>query len=112
MEEAVKQCPVIQEKLPEVFVNGKNTVPVGNVDQFERHGGSALHGVEVTAGRAETAVAAERDEFQLAAVRAAVHCPAKGGVATVDHLINVFHLSISGMKGIFNFFVMVPKNSL
>ncbi len=63
MKETVKQCPVIQKEMPEIFINGKNTVPVGNVDQFKGHGCSALHGIEITAGRAEAAVAAERNKF-------------------------------------------------
>ncbi len=63
MEETVKQCPVIKEKLPQVFVNGKNTMTVGGIDQLKGHGCSALHGVEIPAGGAEAAVAAERDKF-------------------------------------------------
>lgn len=31
--------------------------------RFQGHRGSALHGIEVTAGRAETTVAAERNKF-------------------------------------------------
>lgn len=63
MKKAVKERAVIQEKLPEVVINGKNTMPVGDIDQFKRHGGSALHGVEIPAGRAETAMAAERNKL-------------------------------------------------
>ncbi len=36
VKETVKQCPVIQEKLPEVLVNGKNTVPGGWCGYFIR----------------------------------------------------------------------------
>ena len=35
MKEAVKQCPVIKGNLAEILVNGKNTVAVGDVDQFK-----------------------------------------------------------------------------
>ena len=63
MKETVKQCSVIKEKLSQIFVNGKNTMAVGDIDQFKGHGGSALHGVEIPAGRAEAAVAAERNKF-------------------------------------------------
>ena len=63
MEETIKQCPVIKEKLPEVFVDGENTMPVGDIDQFKGHGGSASHGIEIPTGRTETAVTAERDKF-------------------------------------------------
>ena len=51
MEETIKQCPVIKEKLPEVFVDGENTMPVGDIDQFKGHGGSASHGIEISTGR-------------------------------------------------------------
>ena len=45
MEQTVKEGAVIQEEIPELFVNGKNTMAVGNIDEFKGHGGSALHGV-------------------------------------------------------------------
>ena len=63
MKEAVKQCPVIKEKLAEIPVNGKNTVAVGDVDQFKGHRGSASHGIEISTGRTETAMASERDKL-------------------------------------------------
>lgn len=63
MEETVKEGTVIQEKLPELFINGKNTMTVGDIDQLKGHGRSALHGVEIATGRAEAAVAAERNKF-------------------------------------------------
>ena len=36
---------------------------VGDIDQLKGHGRSALHGVEIATGRAEAAVAAERNKF-------------------------------------------------
>ena len=112
MKEAVQEGAVLKEKIAEIFIYGKNAVPVRNTDQFKRHTGSALHGIFVSAGRTETAVTAERDKFKVLAVRAVVHCPAKGRIPAVDHFINIFHLSFSGMKNIFNFFIIVSKNLL
>lgn len=63
MEKAVQERTVMQEEIPEIFVNGKNAMPVGNVDKFKGHGGSAFHGMFIAAGEAETAVATERDKF-------------------------------------------------
>lgn len=63
MEEAVKEGTVIKKEMAEVFIDGKDTVPVYDVYQFEGHGSGALHGIEVATGRAEAAVAAEGDEF-------------------------------------------------
>ena len=45
-------------------------------------------------------------------MRAAIHGTAEGRITTVDHLIDIFHLSLSGMKSIFNFFIIVSKNFL
>ena len=112
MEEAVQESAVLKEKIAEIFIYGKNAVPVRNIDQFKRHTGSALHGIFVSAGRTETAVTAERDKFKVPAVRAVVHCTAKRGIATVDHLIDIIHFSFSGRESIYNFFIMVCKDSL
>lgn len=97
MKETVKQRTVIQEKPAELFVNGKNTVPVGDTDQFEGHGSGTLHGVEISAGRAETAVTAERDKFEFSAVRTAIHGAAKSGVAAVNHFFNIFDDRVTRM---------------
>ncbi len=102
MKEAVKQSSVFEKEIPEVNIDSENTVTMLNVNQFEGHIGSAFHGVFVTAGGAETTVAAKGDKFKFSTVGAAIHGAPKGGIATVDHFINVFHLRISGMKGIFN----------
>ena len=91
MEETVKERTVIQEKLPELFINGKNTMTVGDIDQLKGHGCSAPHGIEIPTGRAEAAVAAERNKFQLSTVGAAIHGPAKRRVTTVDYLIHVLY---------------------
>ena len=97
MEKAVKQATVLKEKVTEAFVNGKDAMPVDDVNKLEGHRGSALHGVEIPAGGAEAAVAAERDKFQLATVRAAVHGTAKGRVAAVDHFIHILNNRVTWM---------------
>ena len=51
MKEAVQEGAVLKEKIAEIFIYGKNAVPVRNTDQFKRHTGSALHGIFVSAGR-------------------------------------------------------------
>lgn len=82
------------------------------MNQFKGHTGSAVHGVFVTAGRAETAVATKRNKLKLTAVRTAIHGTAKRGSTTSNHFIDIFHLRISGMKSIFYFFIMVEKDFL
>ena len=101
-----------KKEVTKIFINSKNTVAVLDINKFKRHGSSAFHGILVSAGRAETAVASEWDKFKLAAMGTTVHGTAKRWITTVDHLIDIFHLSRSRMKCIFNFFIVVSKDSL
>lgn len=91
MKKAVKERTVIEEKVPELGINGKNAMAVDNIDQFKGHRGSALHGIKVAAGGTKAAVAAERDEFQLSTVGTAVHGTARGRITAADHFIHVFN---------------------
>ena len=100
MEKTVKEGAVIEEKVPELFVNGKDAMAVRNINELKGHRSRAFHGILVATGRAETAVATEGDEFQFAAVRAAEHRSAEGRVAAINHLIDIFHLGFPGMEGI------------
>ena len=112
MEETIQQGTVFQEKVTKVFINRENAMAVRDIHQLKGHICSAFHGVFVTTGRAETAVTAKRNKPKFATVGTAVHGTTEGWVATVDHLIDIFHLSFSGMKNIFNFFIIVGKDSL
>ena len=98
--------------MSEVFINSKNAVPVLDRNELKGHTGSAIHGIFVAAGRAETAMTAERNKFKFPAVRTAIHGTTERWITTMNHLIDIFHLSFSGMKNIFNFFIIVSKNLL
>ena len=63
MEEAVKKGTVRQKKLSELLINSEDAMAVDDIYELKGHRGSALHGVKITAGRAEAAVTAERDKF-------------------------------------------------
>ena len=84
----------------EIFINGEATMPVGDIDKLKGHRGSAFHGILVTAGGTETAVAAKRDKLELSAFGTAIHSTTVGRVTTVDHLIHVFNDRIAWMKDI------------
>ena len=83
MEETVQERAVLEEKGTEIFINGKDAMAMADIDELKKHRGGAFHSVFITAGRAETAAATERDEFQLAAVGTAEHGTAKGRIAAV-----------------------------
>ena len=107
-----KQRSDLKEKITEIFINGEDTVSVLDVNQFKRHGGRAIHRILVTASRTETAVAAKRNELKFSAVWTAIHSATKRRITTVDHFFDIFHLRISGMEGIFDFLIIVSKDSL
>ena len=112
MEKAVQEMPVLQEIPPETLINRKDTVPVRDIDEFKGHIGCAFHGILIAAGRTETAVASERNKFEVAAFGTAIHGTAKRGVATMDHLLDVLDNSVTRMKGIYHFFIMISKDFL
>lgn len=112
MEKAVQKGAVIQKERAQGFINGKNEVPMGTVNEFKRHFSRAVNAVFIAAGGAKFGVAAERDKFKFAAAFTAVHGTAVGGIPTVDHFFNVFHDNGSWMKDVFNFFVVFFKNLL
>lgn len=85
---------------------------VDNINEFEGHGGSAFHGIKVSAGRAETAVTAERNKFELSTVRTTIHCSAKGGITAVDHPVHIFNHRGARMQCIKHFFIMFGKDFL
>ncbi len=87
-------------------------VSVLNINQFKRHRCSTFHGILVTARGTETAVVAKRNGLKISTVWAAVHSTTKRRITTVYHLFDIFHLRSSVMKSIFNFFIIVGKDSL
>lgn len=98
--------------MAKVFINSKDTVSVRDIDELESHVGGTFHGILNAAGRAETAVAAERDELKVAAFWTAVHSAAKRRVTTVNHLLDIIDHSVARMKSIYHFFIMIGKDSL
>ena len=80
MKETVQEGTVLEEKVAEIFINGKNAVAMldtVDTDKFERHTCGALHGIFVAAGGAKTAVTAEWNKLEVTAVGAGVHSAAK-----------------------------------
>ena len=56
MEKTVEEGAVIEKKVPELFINGKDTMAVRDINKFKGHRGSTIHGIFISTGRAETAV--------------------------------------------------------
>lgn len=112
LEKAVQEGAVFQEEMPELLIDSKDAVAVVAPQKPEGHGCGTLLAVLYATGRAEAALAAERDKLHLPALGAGIHGPAEGRVATVYHLFDVLHFNSSGMEGILNYFIVVFKNLL
>ena len=85
---------------------------MGTVNEFKGHFSRAVDTVFIAAGGTKLGMAAEGDKFKIAAVRTAIHCAAIRRITAAYHFLNVFHDNGSGMKDIFNFFVVFFKNLL
>ena len=77
--------------MAELLIDGKNTMTVGTMDEFESHRGRTLKGVLDPTGGTEAALTAERDKLEVAAMRTAIHGTAKGRIAAVEHAVNIFN---------------------
>lgn len=98
MKQAVEKRPVVEEEMTKIFVDCKDAVTVLNLNQLKGHGGSAIHGIFISTGRAKTAVAPERNEFKIATMGTTKHGPTEGRIPTVDHFFHVFNNRLAWMK--------------
>lgn len=57
-------------------------------------------------------MAAERDKFEFATVCTAIHRATIGRIPAAYHFLDVFHDDGTGVKSIFNFFIVFFKNLL
>ena len=112
LKKAVKERAVIQKERAQVFIDGKNEVPMCTINEFKGHFSRAVNTVFIATGGAKLRMAAERDKFKFATVRTGIHRATKRRIPTVDHFFNVFHDNGTGMKSIFNFFIVFFKNLL
>lgn len=53
MKETVKERAILQEKITEGRINGKNAMTVSDLNELKGHRGSAIQGIFITAGRQE-----------------------------------------------------------
>ena len=82
------------------------------VKKLKGHTGRTFLGILHTASGAEAAFAAEGNKFHVVASGADIHGTAKRRIATIQHFIDIFHRRISGMKSVFDYFIIVIKDFL
>ena len=91
--------------MAKIFINSKDTVTVRALDELESHGVGSVLAIFDAASWAELAFATERNKFKVTAFGTGIHGTAKRRIATIQHFIDIFHLRISGMEGIFDFLI-------
>ena len=97
MEETVKKRTVFEKKVAEFFINGKNAVTMGTLDQFKSHGIGPVLAVFDATGWTKPAFTAERNKFEISAFGTGIHGSTESRVTTAYHLVNVVNDSLTGM---------------
>lgn len=111
-EEAVKERPVIEKGKTKLPGNGKDAMPVLNIEEFKRHRSSPVNGVHVAVGRTEAGMTTERNKFKVTAERTAIHGTAKGRISSGNHFFYILNDRVTRVLNIKHFFKMVVKDSL
>jgi hypothetical protein len=57
-------------------------------------------------------VATEGNKLQFTTSGTAIHCAAKSRVTTMNHLLDVFDDSVTRMKSVYHFFIVIGKDFL
>ena len=112
MKETVKERAILQEKITDGCINGKNAMTVSDINELKGHRGSAIHGIFITAGRAETAVTTERNKLEISAVDTAIHGTTVRRVTTMNHLVDIFDNRRTRMKFVNDMFIIIGKDRL
>ena len=112
MKKTVKKGTVFEKVISEMFINGKDTVSVLDIDELKGHTGSAFHGILISASRTKATVTTKGNKLKFSTMRTGIHGTVERSITTVYYFIDIFHLSISGMEGIFYFLIIIGKDSL
>lgn len=112
LKKTIQQGTILQKEVPELFIDGKNTVAVSASYEFKGHLGGTLNTILIATGGAKLGMTAKGNKFKLITKRASVHGTAEGGIPTVNHFFNIFNDNVTRMKKIEHFFIMVDKNLL
>ncbi len=83
-----------------------------DIKQFKGHTGSAFHGILISTSRTKATVTTKGNKLKFSTMRTGIHGTAERRITTVYYFIDIFHLSISGMEGIFYFLIIIGKDSL
>lgn len=112
MKETIEQRSILEEINTEFIRDSEHTVTMNARNQLAGHMKRAGLIVTVTARRAETAFAAEGDEFKVATVRTAIHGTAIRRVTTMKHPVDIFDNRSTWSEFINHMFIIIIKDGL
>ena len=112
MKQTIQKRPVIQKIRAKLFRDSENTMAMNTRNKLAGHMKRTNLVVFVAAGRAETALAAERNKFKITTVWTAIHGTAKRRVTTMNHLVDIFDDSRTRTEFINDMFIIIGKNGL
>ena len=72
----------MKEEVTMVFIDGKDSMTMSDVDEFKGHTGSTFHGIFISTRRTKAAVAAKRDKLKITTMGAGIHGTTKGRITT------------------------------
>jgi len=97
LKKAVGQVTVFKEKMTEGFVNSKDKVPVGAVDELKGHNSGSIVGIFGTACRTKFGAATKRNKFKITTTGTSIHGATIGRITAVNDFFDVFHDDRSGL---------------
>ena len=112
MKKTVKKGTVFEKEVTKIFINGENTMTMPEIKRFKGHTGSAFHVILISASRTKATVTTKGNKLKFSTMRTGIHGTVERSITTVYYFIDIFHLSISGMEGIFYFLIIIGKDSL
>ena len=112
MEQTIEQRTILEKGFAKIFIDRENAMAMCDIYQLKGHTGGAFYGIFVSAGRTETAVTAERNEFQFTTIRACKESTAIRRITTMNHLVNIFNDSRTRMEFVNDVFIIIGKDGL
>lgn len=112
VKKTIEKGTVTTKEITKIIRDSEHTMSVGTGNHLDGHGSRPLLRVKITAGRTESALAMERDEFHCTTRRAAVHDAAVSRIAAVNHTFNIIDDGGTEIIRVLEFFKMVRKNLL
>ena len=104
--------PVFKKINAKFLRDSENTMAMNTGNELTGHMKRMKLVVFVSTGRAKTAFAAKGNKFKISTVRTAIHGTTVRRVTTMNHLVDIFNDSRTGMEFVNDVFIIIGKDRL